>query len=212
MTIHDTLCDIQHRMRAPKDKKNDFGGYNYRSAEGIIAAFKALDVEGAALLLSDTPQEVGGQIFITATARLVIGDESVEVQGHAMHQLQKKGMDAAQVTGSASSYARKYALCGLFAIEDESQDPDGRDNRKEQGQTPPPVVTVSPEQFIQLRDKCEEAGVDPAKVCSINGAPSLEQFPARDFDGAMRKLNATIAKNASDPLDGDSIPYEGPKQ
>lgn len=209
MMIYDALSDIQHRMRAPKDKKNEFGGYNYRSAESILAAFKALGIEDAAVTCSDGVQEVAGQIFITATARLVIGGESVEVQGHAMHPLQKKGMDASQITGSASSYARKYALCGLFAIEDESQDPDARDNRGEHGQTPPPVITVSPEQFIKLRDACEEAGVDPAKVCAINGAPSLEQFPASDFDGAMRKLNATIKAKAQT---GDEIPYEGPTQ
>lgn len=138
MTIHDKLATIQHMMRAPKDKKNDFGGYKYRNAEMILAAFKALWIEGASLICTDSVCEVAGQIFITATARLTIGDESVEAQGHAMHPLQKKGMDASQITGSASSYARKYALCGLFAIEDESQDPDSRDNREEQGQTPPP--------------------------------------------------------------------------
>jgi len=138
MTITDQLADIQHRMRAPKDKDNNFGGYKYRNAEGIIAAFKGLSLSGATLVCTDTVAEVGGQIFVTATARLTIGGETVEAQGHAMHPLQKKGMDASQITGSASSYARKYALCGLFAIEDESQDPDSRDNRQEQGQTPPP--------------------------------------------------------------------------
>jgi hypothetical protein len=132
-TAHEVLADIQHQMRAPKNKNNDFGGYKYRNAEGIIAAFKGLGIEGVALICSDTMQEVAGHIFVTATARLTIGAETLEAQGHAMHPLQKKGMDASQITGSASSYARKYALCGLFAIEDETQDPDSRDNRQETG-------------------------------------------------------------------------------
>ena len=136
--IHNKLADIQHQMRAPKNKNNSFGGYSYRNAEGIIAAFKSLNVENACLVCRDTLQEVAGQIFVSATAELTYDGGTVSATGHAMHPLQKKGMDASQITGSASSYARKYALCGLFAIEDESQDPDSRDNRQEQGQTPPP--------------------------------------------------------------------------
>ena len=136
--IHNKLADIQHQMRAPKNKNNSFGGYSYRNAEGIIAAFKSLNVENACLVCRDTLQEVAGQIFVSATAELTYDGGTVSATGHAMHPLQKKGMDASQITGSASSYARKYALCGLFAIEDESQDPDSRDNRQEQGQTPAP--------------------------------------------------------------------------
>jgi hypothetical protein len=127
------LADIQHQMRAPKNKTNTFGGYKYRNAEMILAAFKGLGIEGASLYCSDSLQEVAGHIFVTATARLSIGNQFIEAQGHAMHPLQKKGMDASQITGTASSYARKYALCGLFAIEDETQDPDSKDNREDEG-------------------------------------------------------------------------------
>lgn len=133
------IAEIQRLIRAPKDKENDFGGYKYRNAEMILAAFKGLNVDGASLICTDSVQEVAGQIFVTATARLTLGNTVYEAQGHAMHPLQKKGMDASQITGSASSYARKYALCGLFAIEDESQDPDGHDNRQEAGQTKGPA-------------------------------------------------------------------------
>lgn len=136
-TINEKLADIQTRLHAPKDKDNSFGGYKYRNAEGIIAAFKALGIEGATLRCTDTLQEVGGQIFVSAEAILCIDGKEISATGHAMHPLQKKGMDASQITGSASSYARKYALSGLFAIDDSSQDPDSRDNRKEQGQTKP---------------------------------------------------------------------------
>jgi len=131
MKIYAQLAEIQSQMHAPKKKTNTFGKYKYRTAEGILAAFKSLGVEGAALTCSDTMQEVAGQIFVTATATLLIGEDFIQTQGHAMHPLEKKGMDASQITGTASSYARKYALNGLFAIEDESQDVDSMDNREQ---------------------------------------------------------------------------------
>ena len=99
-----------------------------------------------------------------------------------------------QAVGSAVTYLQRYTLkaaLGLSAAEDD----DGQAAAKRPGV----VQTISPEQFIKLRDKCEEAGVTPAQLCSVNGAPSLEQFPAADFDAAMRKLNATIrARQDSD--------------
>lgn len=195
MSIHEKLADIQHKMRAPKDKNNDFGGYKYRNAESILAAFKGLGIEGASLTCSDTIQEVAGQIFVTATARLTIGDENTEAQGHAMHPLQKKGMDASQITGSASSYARKYALCGLFAIEDESQDPDSRDNRNERGQTPPPVVKVSEAEAAILDDLASRAGSDRVAIFSAlkvqgnNWADLPENMFTKVRDGMQRKLD-----------------------
>ena len=172
MTIHEKLAEIQHKMRAPKDKNNSFGGYKYRNAEGILAAFKALNIEGASLRCTDSLQEVGGQIFVTARAVLTIDGQETDAFGHAMHPLQKKGMDASQITGSASSYARKYALCGLFAIEDESQDPDSRDNRQEHGQTEPPrnpgLIAKS---LIAVVEKCDT-------MEALNRAIGSEKFDA----------------------------------
>lgn len=120
-----TLHDIQAAVRVAKDKKNEFGGYNYRTAEGILAAAKAALPEGAHIVITDTMQEVAGQIFVTATATLYLPDSGEHsASGHAMHPLQKKGMDPSQITGAASSYARKYALSGLLALDDSSNDPD----------------------------------------------------------------------------------------
>jgi hypothetical protein len=126
--IHDALSEIQSKLNAPKNQHNTFGKYNYRKAEDIIAAFKALGT-GAALTLTDAVVAVGDKIFLKATAKLTVGEETVSVDGWAMHAMSKKGMDEAQITGSCSSYARKYALCGLFAIDDSEHDPDGKDNR-----------------------------------------------------------------------------------
>jgi len=119
------LHDIQKTVNVGKDKKNDFGGYNYRTAEGILAALKAAMPDGATVIVSDSLQEVAGQIFITSTATLTFeGGSAHSATGHALHPLSKKGMDPSQITGAASSYARKYALAGLMALDDGSIDPD----------------------------------------------------------------------------------------
>ena len=127
----DILATIQRALKAPKDKRNDFGGYSYRNAESILRAFKEVQPEGVSLTMSDTISVIGDKLFLTATVRLHHGGQIVaEAQGAAMHALQKKGMDEAQITGACSSYARKYALCGLFAVDDSTDDPDSKDNRR----------------------------------------------------------------------------------
>ena len=132
-TVYDALAEAQEKIAVPKGRNNDFGGYKYRKAEDIITAFRSCRIEGAALMLTDRVEEIGGQIFIISSAVLTCGGEKIVSEGAAMHSLTKKGMDASQITGSASSYARKYALQGLFAIDDGEGDPDARDNRKENG-------------------------------------------------------------------------------
>lgn len=120
-----SLSELQKKVHVAKDKKNEFGGYNYRTAEGILAAIKAHMPDGAHIIVSDTLQEVAGQIFIVSTATLHLPEHGDYVaQGEALHPLTKKGMDPSQITGAASSYARKYALSGLMALDDGSVDPD----------------------------------------------------------------------------------------
>jgi len=119
------LHEIQTRVHVAKDKRNDFGGYNYRTAEGTLAALKAALPDGATVIVTDALQELAGQIFVSATATITFADgTSASATGHAMHPLTKKGMDPSQITGTASSYARKYALAGLLALDDGSVDPD----------------------------------------------------------------------------------------
>ena len=125
------LADIQAKLKAPKDKENKFGGYSYRNCESILRAFKEIAPEGVSLTLSDEIAFIGEKLFLVSTARLSqAGQVIAEAKGAAMHALQKKGMDEAQITGACSSYARKYALCGLLAIDDSTDDPDAKDNRR----------------------------------------------------------------------------------
>ena len=120
-----TLFEVQQELKAPKNKHNSFGNYNYRSCEDILEAVKPLLKKyHSGLLLGDTLQEIGGRVYVTATAIYIEPDGTrYSVTASAQDSGEKKGMDAAQVTGTASSYARKYALNGLFLIDD-TKDPD----------------------------------------------------------------------------------------
>ena len=118
-TLHEKLAYIQQRLNAPKDAYNGFAKYYYRSAESILAAAKPLLKEtGLVLTLSDTVEQCGERVYIKATAELSDGKEIKAVTALAREPESKKGADDSQITGAASSYARKYALCGLFAIDD----------------------------------------------------------------------------------------------
>lgn len=114
------LIQIQQRLKAPKKNKNTFGGYNYRSCEDILEAAKPICHELNCLInICDEIVEVGGRIYVKATASIYNADgQCFSATAYAREEETKKGMDAAQITGSASSYARKYALNGLLAIDD----------------------------------------------------------------------------------------------
>lgn len=128
-TIHQKLFKIQQNLKAPKGQYNKFGKYKYRSAEDILNAVKPLLKEQEMILtISDDVVCVGDRNYVKATATIFSGDDGFKTTALAREALVKKGMDEAQVTGSASSYARKYALNGLFAIDD-TKDPDTQDNR-----------------------------------------------------------------------------------
>ncbi len=124
--IRQKLQGIQSSLKAPKGQTNKFGGYKYRSCEDILTAVKPLLQEwGCSLTLTDTIVEVGGRVYVRSDAALNDNESEqfIYTAGFAREAENKKGMDDAQITGSASSYARKYALNGLFAIDD-TKDPD----------------------------------------------------------------------------------------
>ena len=127
---------IQTKLNAPKGKKNDFGGFKYRSLEDICEALKPLLNEtGCTLTFTDDLVLIGDRYYVKSTAVIKNGaGESEQAVAFAREQESKKGMDEAQVTGSASSYARKYAACSLLCIDDNNE-PDMCDNREE-GQKP----------------------------------------------------------------------------
>ena len=120
----EALIKIQSELKAPKNQLNKFGGYNYRSCEDILEAVKPLLLHyGCTLTLFDEIKEVGNIIYVEATASIQKGDEGRSVTAQAGINPDRKGMDIAQSFGASSSYARKYALNGLFLIDD-TKDPD----------------------------------------------------------------------------------------
>lgn len=119
--VREKLAAVQKVLKAPKNQYNSFGKYSYRSCEDILEAAKPLCIEnGLILTISDDIVAVGERYYIKATAAVtdVQDGEKVECSGIAREAEERKGMDSSQVTGSTSSYARKYALNGLFSIDD----------------------------------------------------------------------------------------------
>jgi len=125
------LHEIQAQVKAPKGQFNSFGKYKYRSCEDIVEAIKpVINPLGFHLILSDEVVEVGGRVYVKATATLTNGKLTYVATGFAREEESKKGMDGSQVTGASSSYARKYALNGLFAIDD-TKDSDATNEHKD---------------------------------------------------------------------------------
>lgn len=115
----DKLNKIQVELNAPKNLYNSFGKYNYRNLEGIFIGLKPLLKDtGCVVYVGDEIVEVGGRVYVKATATISDGKDSISNSAYAREDETKKGMDLSQLTGSCSSYARKYAMNGLFAIDD----------------------------------------------------------------------------------------------
>lgn len=160
ITLQQKLIEIQAELKAPKSQYNKFGGYNYRNCEDILEAVKPLCAKHEIVpLLSDEIVMIGDRFYIKATAKVTDGKDEITTTAFARESKDKKGMDESQITGSASSYARKYALNGLFCIDD-TKDADFMDNSqsgKQQQQTktqqqPPKETHVKGyDEFIALQ-------------------------------------------------------------
>lgn len=132
--LHKKLWTIQQTLNAPKNQRNNFGGYNYRSAEDILEAVKPL-LQNITLTVSDEIVMFGNRYYVKATATLSDGEDSISATAFAREEFELKGMTAGQITGATSSYARKYALNGLFCIDD-AKDADTDAFSKQTGQQP----------------------------------------------------------------------------
>lgn len=118
-TFTEKLIALQQVVKATKSQKNTFANYTYRSAEQILQAAKPeLAKLGLLLTLEDSIVEIGGRVYVQAIARITDGENHADTTAFAREPEDKKGMDASQITGTASSYARKYALCGLLLLDD----------------------------------------------------------------------------------------------
>jgi hypothetical protein len=191
------LQQVQSELVAPKGQYNSFGKYNYRSCEDILEALKPLLAKyGATVILSDNVKEVGGRVYVEATATFRVGENYyLETKAWAREPESQKGMNDAQITGSVSSYARKYALNGLFAIDD-TKDADTQDNSEKPVKPPvkkPPQKTepVKPQSGIQKwlnTAKAEKKRIGGKAYYTVLGGHGLEHAN----EAVDRKLQIAI--------------------
>lgn len=200
MSVWTKLAAIQTALKAPKGQENKFGGYRYRSCEDILEAVKPLLAEqGAVIQLSDSLELVGGRYYIKATASLIDTDtgEATSVTAWAREAESRKGMDDSQVTGSASSYARKYALNGLLAIDD-TRDADAMDNSAA-GRPSQPQNKVPSGRSRGQAANSQATAKKPAEALKSGSGADVDLKTAQQQAKAARQayINATGADPAS---------------
>ena len=156
MKLHEKLLAIQTKLKAPKGQYNSFGKYSYRSAEDILEAVKPLNAEqGVLLTITDEIREVCGRIYVVATATVSDGTDELKVSAFAREPENKKGMDDSQITGATSSYARKYALNGLYAIDD-NKDADTDEHKQQQDNAPKKQQAQKQQQQQQAKEPTKQ--------------------------------------------------------
>lgn len=162
-TLQQKLIEIQAELKAPKSQYNKFGGYNYRNCEDILEAVKPLCAKHEIVpLLSDEIIMIGDRFYIKATAKVTDGKEEIATTAFARESKDKKGMDESQITGSASSYARKYALNGLFCIDD-TKDADFMDNSQNGKQQQQPKMQQQPPKETHVKGYDEFVALQKSK-------------------------------------------------
>ncbi|MCN6903756.1 ERF family protein [Escherichia coli] len=208
--LHKKLWTIQQTLNAPKGQYNKFGGYSYRSAEDILEAVKPL-LQNVTLMISDEIVLIGDRYYVKATATLSDGEDSISATAFAREEKEQKGMTAGQLTGATSSYARKYALNGLFCIDD-AKDLDTDAYAKQTGQQPrqqkntpkqqPQQQKAPPNPDEVLARFCDAASKAPdanklreifGKCWKLLPKDSEQQQKAKDvYDIRLKELNGEI--------------------
>ena len=184
--IYQKLSEIQKKLFVPKGQKNNFGGYNYRSCEDIFKAVKPICEEcGCVLTVSNDMEQIGDRNYVKAIVILVELEtgEKIESTAHAREEKEKKGMDGSQITGAASSYARKYALAGLFCIDNE-KDSDATnqgDYRIDESKKPIYIKTI--------KKLMNETGTPPEDLLDYFKCESLEKMTVEQLLEANKILS-----------------------
>lgn len=177
-TIVEKLAYVQTRLRAPKGQFNKFGGYSYRSAEDILEAVKPILGEvGLALTITDSIEELeNGWVYVRATAAVQDATgAALSATAWAREPEQRKGMDAAQVTGSSSSYARKYALNGLFAIDD-AKDPDATNDHGKGQPKPAAPKKAAPKPETVVKHDYTRMKAETERLAKLHGKSVGEEY------------------------------------
>ena len=187
MNIYEKLSNIQNELKCNKNQFNKFGGYAYRSCEDILEAVKPLlKKEKVVLTISDELQYIGNRYYIKATATLIDTESEATISNsaYAREEETKKGMDGSQITGASSSYARKYALNGLFGIDDNKDSDTTNIQSKEEKED----KKASPKQ-IELIQKYYQ-GENLTKLLEVNNLEKLEDMSINKASEILSKLFA----------------------
>lgn len=203
MTIREKLAAIQTQLKVPKNLYNSFGKYNYRNLEGILEAVKPyLEKYNLALVLYDEITVFGDRVYVCAVASLldIEANNEVTVRAYAREAATKKGMDDSQVTGTASSYARKYALSGLFLLDD-TKDADTDEYHKQTNRTTKKKdepaeedieviknMPIGKTRAVALAKSLNEKGISAAFVCGYFGINKLSDMTEQMLFDANRDM------------------------
>lgn len=191
--ITQKLQEIQTELKAPKNQRNNFGNYNYRNCEDILEALKPLlEKTKTALIITDEPIIVGDRFYIKATATLKDCESETELKAtaYAREPLSKKGADEAQVTGSTSSYARKFCLNGLFCIDD-TKDADATNTHgKEQGASQ--VVRATTQQIGEICELIAKTNTDTDNFLAFFKVGSMNELSAEQANHALNILKKKL--------------------
>jgi|SRR5690625_4387091 len=204
MNFTEKLIHVQKELKAPKGNYNSFGKYKYRSAEDILEAVKPLNAEqGLLLTLADEPILIGEWHYIKATASITDGEGSHTVTAYARESESKKGMDGSQITGTASSYARKYALNGLYLIDD-TKDADTDEYQNQNKQQSEPItqkqvgsIKTKSMKFAEARNGSVDEVYKALKITDITKLSKKQAENAeKKLDGWINKANEENKKGA----------------
>ena len=194
MNIYEKLSAIQQELIAPKNQFNKFGNYSYRSCEDILEGLKpCLKKVNAAVKISDEIIQIGDRYYIKATANLIDCEsgESISNTALAREEDSKKGMDSSQLTGSTSSYARKYALNGLFCIDD-VKDADSRDNSARDTKQNKDIATSEADRIAKVNEvmsALKEKDIDVEIVKRLYKVDDLRTLDVKKCDNIMKHLD-----------------------
>ena len=194
MNIYEKLAAIQQELIAPKNQFNKFGNYSYRSCEDILEGLKpCLKKVNAAVKISDEILQIGDRYYIKATANLIDCEsgESISNTALAREEDSKKGMDSSQLTGSTSSYARKYALNGLFCIDD-VKDADSRDNSARDAKQNKDTAASEADRIAKVNEvmsALKEKDIDVEIVKRLYKVDDLRTLDVKKCDNIMKHLD-----------------------
>ena len=181
MNVYEKLANVQSALKAPRGQYNSFGKYKYRSCEDIVESVKPLlKANGLLLTLTDELVSIVDRFYVKATATIIdtADGNTISVSAFAREEKTKKGMDGSQVTGASSSYARKYALNGIFAIDD-TKDSDSTNTHGQEQDSPKQEEPKQKTPRQQLIARLNELGIDVnayAKANNLNGKTDAETF------------------------------------